>query len=58
MELKTVKEILMCRDDLTEEEAEDQLDEMKQRVIEGEDPEEILYEIGLEPDYIWDIITE
>jgi len=58
MELKTVKEILMCRDDLTEEEAEDQLDEMKQRVIEGEDPEEILYEIGLEPDYIWDIIPE
>jgi hypothetical protein len=32
------------------------IDEMKSRVLYGEDPEEILYEYGLEPDYIMDIL--
>lgn len=32
------------------------INEMKNRVIEGEDPEEILFEFGLEPDYIFDIL--
>jgi hypothetical protein len=29
---------------------------MKQRVSEGEDPEEVLLDEGFEPDYIFDII--
>lgn len=37
-------------------EAARMIDEMKTRVIDGEDPEEILLEYGLEPDYIMDIL--
>jgi len=29
---------------------------MKQRFAEGEDPEEILFDEGLEPDYLFDLI--
>jgi len=32
------------------------LKEMKARVTEGEDPEEVLHEEGLEPDYILDLL--
>jgi hypothetical protein len=51
-----VKKILMTRDDMTAEEAEDEIKDIQQRIIDGENPEEILYEIGLEPDYIFDIL--
>lgn len=30
--------------------------DMRERVMDGEDPEEILYEEGLEPDYVMDIL--
>ena len=30
--------------------------DMRQEVKDGKDPEDILYEIGLEPDYIWALI--
>ena len=30
--------------------------EMRKRVLEGEDPEEVLFEYGLEPDYVFDLI--
>lgn len=36
--------------------AKEIINEMRQRVYEGENPEEILYEIGLEPDYVFDLI--
>ena len=36
--------------------AVDELDDMKERVIYGEDPEEILYEIGLEPDFVFALL--
>jgi 2-oxoglutarate dehydrogenase complex dehydrogenase (E1) component-like enzyme len=32
------------------------IDEMKQRVEEGEDPEDLLEEEGLEPDYAMDLL--
>ena len=51
-----LKQIFMDRDEMTSEEANELIEEMRQRVIEGEDPEEILYEQSLEPDYIFDII--
>jgi len=41
----------------TAKEAQEIVSEMRQRVINNnEDPEEILYEYGLEPDYVFDLI--
>lgn len=49
--------VLMQRDDLTQEEAEEMVQEAKERVIDGEDPEEVLLEeLELEPDYIFDLL--
>ena len=48
--------ILMQRDNLSKAEALDLISEMQQAVLEGENPEELLYDIGLEPDYIFDIL--
>ena len=53
MELLT---ILMNRDNLSKVEALDLISEMRQAVLNGEDPEELLYDIGLEPDYVFDIL--
>ena len=50
--------VLMDRDGLTREEAEDLRKEMRNRMYNGEDPEEILYEEGLEPDYIMDLFPD
>lgn len=51
-----LEKILITRDGNTPAEARALLHEMMDRVMEGEDPEEILHEIGLEPDYIFDLI--
>jgi len=32
--------------------------EMRERVLSGEDPEEVLYDEGLEPDYVMDLLDE
>lgn len=49
--------ILMKRDDMSREEAEEALQEARERMNEGEDPEEILLEeFGLEPDYLFDLM--
>jgi Holliday junction resolvasome RuvABC DNA-binding subunit len=37
-------------------EAQEEIRDMNQRMHQGEDPEEILYEIGLEPDYVFDLL--
>ena len=48
---------LMEGQDLSREEAKEIIKEMRKRVLEdNEDPEEVLYEEGLEPDYILDLI--
>jgi len=53
----SIKEVLMRRDGLSADEADDQIEEARARVLEGEDPEEILLEdFGLEPDYIFDLL--
>lgn len=52
----TIVEVLIERDGMTKEEATEYMDQLRQSVIEGEDPEEILEELGLEPDYIMDLI--
>lgn len=47
---------IMNREGCTQEEAEDLISEMKVRVLEGEDPEEVLFDEGFEPDYVFDIL--
>ena len=54
--METLKEVLMRRDEMTSKEADEEIKEMRARFMDGENPEDILYEIGLEPDYIFDII--
>lgn len=49
--------VLMRRDELTYDEAMEQISEARTLVANGADPEEILYEeFGLEPDYIFDLL--
>lgn len=48
--------IFMNRDELTREEATELVEEMRERVLDGENPEEVLYDEGLEPDYIFELI--
>lgn len=55
--METIVEILMRRDNMTRDEAEDQLKYCRQLVAKGADPEEVLHdELGLEPDYIWELL--
>ncbi len=55
--METLKQVLMRRDGLSNAEAQDLIDEARQAVVEGADPEEVLHdEFGLEPDYLWELI--
>ena len=51
-------QILVRRDGLSTEEAQEWVDEARSRVREfGEDPEQILFEeFGLEPDFLFDLL--
>ena len=49
-------QIFMNRDGMTRKEAKELISEMRQRVRDREDPEEVLYEEGLEPDYVFDLL--
>lgn len=52
-----LKQVLMRRDELTSAQADEQIAEMRRQVLEGADPEEVLHdEVGLEPDYIMDLL--
>lgn len=46
----------MRRDEMSLEEAEETLADAREAIAEGEDPEEVLYDLGLEPDYIFDLL--
>ena len=48
--------ILMRRDGMTRAEAIAEIKAMRQEVLDGADPEELLYDIGLEPDYVFDLL--
>ena len=53
----TIVEILINRDGLTPGEADELLRSARRRVLDGEDPEEILRdEFGLESDYVFDLL--
>ncbi len=55
--MSDLKRTIMLRDDLTSEEADEMIRDARNRVLDGEDPEEILLEdFGLEPDYIFDLL--
>lgn len=59
--MRTIKEVLMDRDRMTEEEANELISEAKEdlhdRLEKGEIPEDICQEwFGLEPDYIMELL--
>ena len=56
--MNQIVKILISRDDLSLEDAEEILTDLRERALQGEDPEELLYEIGLEPDYVFDLLDE
>lgn len=54
---ETLLEVLMRRDGLSRAAGQEMIDELRERMFAGEDPEELLYdECGLEPDYVWDLL--
>ena len=59
--MESIKEVLMRRDGMTEEEAgeliEDATNDLHERLADGEMPHDICNEwFGLEPDYIMELI--
>ena len=55
--MTTIERTLIQRDGYSRAEAREALQEARERVTNGENPEEILYEeFGLEPDFIFDLI--
>lgn len=55
--MNTIVEILMERDCMNQQEAEDLLADARNAVADGDDPEEVLADwFGLEPDYIFSLI--
>lgn len=57
MTTERIIDILMSRDSMPRSEAEEMVHDAKVRVLNGEDPEEILYEeFGLEPDYFFELL--
>ena len=48
--------IFMVRDHMSRSDAAAKVEEMRSLVWDGEDPEDLLWEEGLEPDYITDLI--
>jgi len=54
--METLKQVLMRRDGASSDDADEMITDARERVLEGEDPEEVLREeFGLEPDYIFDL---
>ena len=52
-----LKKVLMQRDNMSGLQADQEIKELKSRVFNGENTEQILFdEYRLEPDYIWDLI--
>lgn len=55
--MESLKQVLMRRDGYSSAEAIAVIQEARERVYDGEDPEEILFEeFGLEPDYVFDLM--
>lgn len=55
--METLKQVLMRRDGLTSDEADEAIQSARDEVAAGADPEEVLEcDFGLEPDYVFDLI--
>ena len=55
--MSELKKALMTSQGITGQEADEIIEEMQDRVLDyGEDPEEVLHEEGLEPDYVFDLL--
>lgn len=53
----SIKPIIMQRDGITSDEADELIADARAVVAMGEDPEEVLNEyFGLEPDYVFDLL--
>jgi len=47
----------LIANDYSREEALEEISSMRERILnEGENPDDILYEYGLEPDYVMDLL--
>lgn len=54
---ESIQQILMRRDGMSAGEAEELIQEAREAVAEGQDPEKVCYDyFGLEPDYIWELL--
>lgn len=51
-----IKALINSENAETEKEALVIISGMRKRMFNGEDPEELLYEVGLEPDYVMDLL--
>ena len=57
MPQESLKQVIMRRDGLSSQEADELIESAREQILEGEDPEEvILNDFGLEPDYIFDLL--
>jgi hypothetical protein len=54
--MNDLKTVLMTAHGMPEGHADELISEMHDRVMDGEDPEDVLSEIGLEPDYVFDLL--
>lgn len=55
--VESIKEVIMRRDEMSSEEADKLINEAKEEVANGANPEEVLLDyFGLEPDYIFDLL--
>jgi predicted RNase H-like HicB family nuclease len=55
--MESLLKVLMERDGLSKDEALQQIEEAREEVLEGADPEEVLADwFGLEPDYVFDLL--
>lgn len=52
----SLRSVLISRDEMEPDEADAMIEEMREDVRNGANPEDLLYDIGLEPDYIFDIL--
>jgi hypothetical protein len=52
----TLIQAIMSRDGCSYEEAVDLIEDMAEQVNDGEDPEDVLFDEGFEPDYITDLL--
>ena len=57
--MESIKDVLIRRDGMSSDEADELINEAREEIENGEDPEEVLMDFfGLEPDYIFDLLTE